>query len=54
MMINLKKLVSGTRNRFKEGDVDLDLTYITSNIIAMSYPSQGIESYYRNAASDVS
>jgi PTEN phosphatase family protein len=44
----LRKLVSGNRRRFKEENVNLDLTYITPNIIAMSYPSSGLESFYRN------
>ena len=29
--------------------VDLDLTYVTKQIIAMSFPSQGILSWYRNS-----
>ena len=44
----LRKLVSGNRRRFKEENVNLDLTYITPNIIGMSYPSSGLESLYRN------
>ena len=38
----------------EEGDVNLDLTYITPNIIAMSYPSSGIEAMYRNRIEEVS
>ena len=44
----LRKLVSGNRRRFTQENVNLDLTYITPNIIAMSYPSSGFESMYRN------
>lgn len=42
-------MVSRSRRRLKEDGVDLDLTYITDNIIATSYPAQGMESYYRNS-----
>jgi len=32
---------------------DLDLTYLTSNLIVMSYPAEGLESAYRNHSEDV-
>lgn len=44
----VRKLVSGNRRRFTDDNINLDLTYITPNIIAMSYPSSGFESMYRN------
>jgi len=46
----LRKLVSGERRRFEDetNQINLDLTYITSRIIAMSYPSDGFEGLYRN------
>ena len=47
-MNKLRQLVSGNRRRLKAEDYNLDLTYITSRIIAMSYPSSGVESWYRN------
>ena len=50
----MRKLVSGNRRRFVENKVSLDLTYITPNIIAMSYPSSGFESLYRNPIDKVS
>lgn len=53
-MNSLRKLVSGNRRRMEDGNTNLDLTYITPNIIAMSYPSSGIEAMYRNPIEDVS
>jgi phosphatidylinositol-3,4,5-trisphosphate 3-phosphatase/dual-specificity protein phosphatase PTEN len=52
----VRKLVSGNRRRFEDEaqDINLDLTYITSRIIAMSYPSDGLEGYYRNPIEKVS
>ena len=49
----IRKLVSGKRVRFEQDGVNLDLTYITSRVIAMSYPSSGFESMYRNPVGDV-
>lgn len=49
MVESIRKLVSGNRRRFTDSEYSLDLTYIVPNrIIAMSYPSSGIESLYRN------
>ena len=33
---------------YHDGKFDLDLCYITGNLIAMSVPSKGMESWYRN------
>lgn len=44
---------AGGRHRLKEGDFDLDLTYITPRVIAMALPSFGIEGTYRNPAHEV-
>ena len=50
----LRKIVSGKRRRFKEGEYDLDMTYITTRVIAMSFPGQSsIELMYRNPATQV-
>ena len=49
----IRETVSGTRIRLKKGDFNLDLTYITQRIIAMSFPSSGFESFYRNPIEDV-
>lgn len=54
MVQKIKNLVSGNRRRIIEGDYNLDLTYITPQIIAMSYPSSGIEGIYRNHIDNVS
>lgn len=32
---------------------DLDLSFILPNIIAMGYPAQGFEAYYRNSMEEV-
>jgi len=55
-MYSIRKLVSGNRIRMevKDKNVNLDLTYITPNIIAMSYPSSGLEAMYRNPIEKVS
>ena len=45
----LRKLVSGKRRRFQDTQWDLDITYITNRVIAMSFPaSSKVESTYRN------
>ena len=41
------------RDRFVNEEFDLDLTYITERIIAMSFPASGMESAYRNSLKDV-
>ena len=50
----LRKIVSGKRNRFRDDNYNLDITYITPRIIAMSFPASGLEIMYRNNMSDVS
>ena len=55
MVESIRKLVSGNRRRFVNDGYSLDLTYIVPNrIIAMSYPSSGFESLYRNSIDNVS
>ncbi|CEP09631.1 hypothetical protein [Parasitella parasitica] len=49
----IRSLVSENRKRYIEKDVNLDLTYITSRVIAMSYPSEGLEGLYRNPFNQV-
>lgn len=43
------ELVSLRKKRFCDGKYDLDLAYITDRIIAMGFPSDGMEKIYRNA-----
>lgn len=49
----LRKIVSGKRRRFESADYNLDITYITNRIIAMSFPASGFEQLYRNNINDV-
>eukprot|EP00051_Salpingoeca_urceolata_P022814 m.378656 g.378656 ORF g.378656 m.378656 type:complete len:745 (+) comp20027_c1_seq2:564-2798(+) len=49
----IRKAVTGRKARFVTDFVDLDLTYITPNIIAMSFPATGLETTYRNDVRDV-
>lgn len=53
MFGKLRHLVSGPRKRFTDGDFDLDLSYITPNIISMGFPSSGVEATYRNPINKV-
>ena len=49
----LRTAVSGKRIRYKDGEFDLDLSYISPRVIAMAYPASGAEGMYRNNISDV-
>ena len=49
----IKKLNSREKRRYVQDGFDLDLAYITDKIIAMGYPSTGVESIYRNSMKDV-
>lgn len=39
----LRKIVSGKRNRLKESNYDLDITFITKRVAGMSFPASGFE-----------
>ncbi|KAJ1475943.1 protein-tyrosine phosphatase-like protein, partial [Baffinella frigidus] len=45
--------VSKNKRRFEEGGFNLDLSYITPRVVAMGYPSDGVEGQYRNEISEV-
>ena len=49
----VKALVSKKKNRFCFDGYDLDLTYITTRIIAMGFPSTSLEGLYRNPLEEV-
>jgi phosphatidylinositol-3,4,5-trisphosphate 3-phosphatase/dual-specificity protein phosphatase PTEN len=51
----IRKKVAGKRVRLKEEKYDLDLTYITPRIVAMSYPAEKLlQKIYRNDITTVS
>ena len=54
MITLVRKIVAGPKNRTVWDGMDLDLTYITSRLIAMAYPASGFEKTYRNSIDDVS
>ena len=46
-------IIFQNKQRFVEGEHNLDLTYVTKHVIATSFPSEGMMAYYRNKISDV-
>ena len=46
-------MVSKKMKRYKGHGFNLDLAYITDRIIAMGYPSSGMEACYRNPRAQV-
>uniref|UniRef100_A0A8D2BKJ3 Phosphatidylinositol-3,4,5-trisphosphate 3-phosphatase n=1 Tax=Sus scrofa TaxID=9823 RepID=A0A8D2BKJ3_PIG len=48
-----RRVVSENKRRYKKNGFDLDLTYVTDRVIAMSFPSSGKQSLYRNPIEEV-
>ena len=49
----IRTLVSGKKKRLRTEGYDLDLSYITPRIMAMSFPGEGLEKLYRNSSDTV-
>lgn len=45
--------MSKKKRRFQEEGYDLDLTYVTEQIVAMGFPSEGTEGWFRNPLGEV-
>ncbi|CAI5949677.1 unnamed protein product, partial [Closterium sp. NIES-64] len=48
MLEYLRHLVSMKRRRYIRDGYDLDLSYITDRVVAMSYPAESLEAMFRN------
>lgn len=45
---SMRLTVGGNKRRYQKDGYDLDLCYITKRMIAMSFPSSGLDGLYRN------
>ncbi|PRP87367.1 hypothetical protein PROFUN_01629 [Planoprotostelium fungivorum] len=50
---SVRTKISADKYRYMKGNYNLDLTYITDRIIAMSFPAEGVESTFRNDIDEV-
>ncbi|KTG34924.1 hypothetical protein cypCar_00019196 [Cyprinus carpio] len=48
-----RRMVSENKRRYQKDGFDLDLTYVTDRVIAMSFPSSGKQALYRNPIREV-
>ncbi|XP_014327262.1 phosphatidylinositol 3,4,5-trisphosphate 3-phosphatase TPTE2-like isoform X1 [Xiphophorus maculatus] len=48
-----RRMVSENKRRYQRDGFDLDLTYVTDRVIAMSFPSSGKQAFYRNPIHEV-
>ncbi|KAI9140718.1 hypothetical protein BKA69DRAFT_1078401 [Paraphysoderma sedebokerense] len=55
MLKPLRNAVSGNKRRLidTQNGFDLDLSYITEKLVAMGFPSENVEGFYRNPLSEV-
>lgn len=53
MKASARQLVSQNRRRFNKDGFDIDITYVTDRIIAMSVPAVAVEAMYRNPVREV-
>ncbi|XP_008425410.1 putative tyrosine-protein phosphatase TPTE isoform X2 [Poecilia reticulata] len=48
-----RRMISENKRRYQRDGFDLDLTYVTDRVIAMSFPSSGKQAFYRNPIHEV-
>ncbi|KXJ22445.1 phosphatidylinositol 3,4,5-trisphosphate 3-phosphatase TPTE2 [Exaiptasia diaphana] len=48
-----RRMISQNKRRYQKDGFDLDLTYVTERVIAMSFPSSGKRKMYRNPIAEV-
>jgi len=53
VLAGVRQKICENKRRFQVDGYDLDLTYILTNVIAMSFPSRGTQALYRNKIDNV-